>query len=216
MIFKKLLTRIIGSAMVATLPISTTPVAATESVINEDGRRTERTQVQNLLQSYQGGYIESRLDNLILLYMTGEFRPLQGCLWLFRMMLRCLIPCIHRHETKSYGTCWSFASMGAAEYDLINDGTVDKNVDFSELQLAYFAYNFVTDPLGGTAGDVAKYHNENGLSYLQRGGNFEYSSRRLAQWIGPVDRPWCHILRLTVHWKVAWMINMHTLTARLI
>lgn len=54
MIFKKLLTRIIGSAMVATLLISTTPVAATESVINEDGRRTERTQVQNLLQSYQG------------------------------------------------------------------------------------------------------------------------------------------------------------------
>ena len=32
-----------------------------------------------------------------------------------------------------------------------------------------------------------KLNNENGLSYLQRGGNFEYSSRRLAQWIGPVD-----------------------------
>lgn len=55
MIFKKLLTRITGSAMVAALLISTTPVAATESVINEDGRRTEMTQVQNLLQSYQGG-----------------------------------------------------------------------------------------------------------------------------------------------------------------
>jgi len=41
--------------MVATLLISTTQVAATESVINEDGRRTEMTQVQNLLQSYQGG-----------------------------------------------------------------------------------------------------------------------------------------------------------------
>ena len=71
MIFKKLLTRIIGSAMVATLLISTTPVAATESVINEDGRRTERTQVQNLLQSYQGGYIESELDNNTPVYDSG-------------------------------------------------------------------------------------------------------------------------------------------------
>lgn len=43
MIIKKLLTRITGSAMVATLLISTTPVAATESVINEDERRTEMT-----------------------------------------------------------------------------------------------------------------------------------------------------------------------------
>ena len=52
MIFKKLLTRITGSVMVAALLISTTPVAATESVISEGGRRTEMTQVQNLLQSY--------------------------------------------------------------------------------------------------------------------------------------------------------------------
>ena len=187
MIFKKLLTRIIGSAMVATLLISTTPVAATESVINEDGRRTERTQVQNLLQSYQGGYIESELDNNTPVYDSGisTFAELPLAFPDDASVFDTMYP--QARDQNPYGTCWSFASMGLAEYDLINDGTVDKNVDFSELQLAYFAYNFVTDPLGGTAGDVAKYHNENGLSYLQRGGNFEYSSRRLAQWIGPVD-----------------------------
>lgn len=77
MIFKKLLTRITGSAMVATLLISTTPVAATESVINEDGRRTEMTQVQNLLQSYQGGYIESELDNNRLRLQRQAIQPLR-------------------------------------------------------------------------------------------------------------------------------------------
>lgn len=88
-----------------------------------------------------------------------------------------------------YGTCWAFASTGLAEFDLINDGLASKDtVDFSELQLAYFAYNFVTDPLGGTEGDVARYYNDNATySYLDRGGNFEYSLRRLSQWIGVAD-----------------------------
>lgn len=187
MVFNKHLTRITGSAMVAALLISTTPVAATESVINEDGRRTEMTQTQNLLQSYQGGYIESELDSNTPVYDSGisTFAELPLAFPDDASVFDTMYP--QTRDQNPYGTCWSFASMGLAEYDLINDGTVDKNVDFSELQLAYFAYNFVTDPLGGTAGDVAKYYNENGLSYLQRGGNFEYSSRRLAQWIGPVD-----------------------------
>lgn len=88
-----------------------------------------------------------------------------------------------------YGTCWAFASTGLAEFDLINDSLASKDtVDFSELQLAYFAYNFVTDPLGGTEGDVARYYNDNATySYLDRGGNFEYSLRRLSQWIGVAD-----------------------------
>lgn len=72
---------------------------------------------------------------------------------------------------------------------LINDGLASKDtVDFSELQLVYFTYNFVTDPLGGTEGDVARYYNDNATySYLNRGGNFEYSLRRLSQWIGVAD-----------------------------
>ena len=87
-----------------------------------------------------------------------------------------------------YGTCWAFSSLGLAEYDLIMDGVADKNIDLSELQLAYFTYNFVIDPLGGTEGDTAKYYNENApYSYLNYGGNYLMASRRLGQWIGAVD-----------------------------
>lgn len=96
----------------------------------------------------------------------------------------------------SYGTCWSFASMGMAEFDMIEDKSYSKrygidsdkvkdSIDLSELQLVYFTYNFVTDPLGGTDGDIAKYYNENAVNnYLNAGGNYQMSSRRLMQWIG--------------------------------
>ena len=89
-------------------------------------------------------------------------------------------------DQNPYGTCWAFSALGLAEYDLINDGTVDRNIDLSELQLAYFTYNFVTDPLGGTAGDEAVYYNKNATdSYLNYGGNYEMAARRLGQWISP-------------------------------
>lgn len=89
-----------------------------------------------------------------------------------------------------YGTCWTFASMGLAEFDLINDGSVNQKVDLSELQLAYFTYNSVIDPLGGTRGDYSKYYVENSViegGYLNRGGNYSMASRRLNQWVGPVN-----------------------------
>ena len=86
-----------------------------------------------------------------------------------------------------YGTCWSFASMGLAEFDLINDGVVDSSIDLSELQLVYFLFNSVVDPLGGTEGDFTKYYNENTSTlYLDYGGNYELASRRLAQWVGAI------------------------------
>ncbi len=84
-----------------------------------------------------------------------------------------------------YGTCWAFSSIGLAEFDLINDGNFDKSIDLSELQLAYFTFNSVKDPLGGTEGDYAKYYNENtSTSYLNYGGNYEMAARRMAQWVG--------------------------------
>ena len=87
-----------------------------------------------------------------------------------------------------YGTCWAFSSIGLAEFDLINDGAFTAKNDLSELHLAYFTFNSVTDPLGGTAGDYTKYYNENGsYTYLNYGGNYEMASRRLAQWVGTVN-----------------------------
>ena len=87
-----------------------------------------------------------------------------------------------------YGTCWAVSSIGLAEFDLINDGYADRNIDLSELQLAYFTFNSVVDPLGGTEGDSAKYYNENATAnYLNYGGNYAMASRRLAQWVGAVN-----------------------------
>lgn len=96
-----------------------------------------------------------------------------------------------------YGTCWAFSALGLAEFDLINDNSsvvsnsfTKDSIDFSELQLVYFTYNFVTDPLGGTIGDSATYYKENSsekYGYLSRGGNYDIASRRLSQWIGVVD-----------------------------
>lgn len=74
------------------------------------------------------------------------------------------------------------------EFDLINKGQFTRNNDLSELQLAYFTFNNVQDPLGGTKGDTAKYYNENASNiYLNYGGNYEYSIRRLSQWISATN-----------------------------
>ena len=69
----------------------------------------------------------------------------------------------------------------------MKDGYATKDIDLSELQLAYFTYNFVTDSLGGTAGDTSSYANNESSNYLNKGGNFVYASRRLMQWISPTD-----------------------------
>lgn len=82
----------------------------------------------------------------------------------------------------NYGTCWAFAALGMMEFNLVNQGLADSSIDLSELQLSYFTYNFVTDPLGGTKGDVSNYGGS--PNYLARGGNYGYAARRLAQWIG--------------------------------
>ncbi|HOP10291.1 MAG TPA: C1 family peptidase [Oscillospiraceae bacterium] len=40
----------------------------------------------------------------------------------------------------SYGTCWSFASVGALESNLIMQGIADTSIDLSELHTAWYAY----------------------------------------------------------------------------
>ena len=83
-----------------------------------------------------------------------------------------------------YGTCWAFSTIGCAEFDVFNKGLANASVDLSELQLVYYTFNSVLDPLGGTAGDLARFHNSSGRNFLNYGGNYEYAARRLAQWSG--------------------------------
>ena len=71
----------------------------------------------------------------------------------------------------SYGTCWAFST-----------------------------YNFVQDPLGGTAGDTAHYYNENAsVNYLNYGGNYEMAVQRLGQWIGAVNESDVHMEMMEIY-----------------
>ena len=103
-------------------------------------------------------------------------------------------------DQNPYGTCWAFSSVGLAEFDAINDKICNQDVDLSELQLAYFTYNSVVDPLGGTKGDTAQFVTASGgTNYLNMGGNYQMASRRLAQWVGMVDETKVHIQRQKHH-----------------
>ncbi len=92
-----------------------------------------------------------------------------------------------------YGTCWAHTTIALAEISMLKKGLVDSDVDYSELHLAYYSYNSVVDPLGGTEGD----HNgmtDQGLNasdiadkFMERGGNLAYSENIIASWMGAAD-----------------------------
>lgn len=81
-----------------------------------------------------------------------------------------------------WGSCWAFATIAATESDAILKG-YDSNPDFSELHLAYFYYNRVTDPLNNTEGDknIASDY------YLNNGGDPGSAALELAGWTGIAD-----------------------------
>ncbi|MBR4457198.1 MAG: hypothetical protein IKS32_13425 [Solobacterium sp.] len=84
-----------------------------------------------------------------------------------------------------YGTCWSFANIGAIEADLIASKQADQTVDLSELQLAYFAMHNYSDPKGNHTGDSVKYSLFDGMDhYLNIGGNQFLASRYLTDMVG--------------------------------
>ncbi len=84
-----------------------------------------------------------------------------------------------------YNNCWAYSSMAMAEINLMKNGKAKDDVNLSELQLSYYTYNFVTDPLGGTAGDVNASKSTNGP--LNVGGNVIFSTNVLSNWIGAAD-----------------------------
>ncbi|OYP49895.1 hypothetical protein CG709_02725 [Lachnotalea glycerini] len=81
----------------------------------------------------------------------------------------------------SFGICWSFAALGAAEASMISKGLADKTIDLSELQLAYFFYHSAADPLGNTTGDKTQLLQGD---YLNIGGNSVFTTFTLAGWVG--------------------------------
>ena len=82
-----------------------------------------------------------------------------------------------------YGACWAVSAIALAEINLGRQGKIIKP-NLSEVQLAYFFYNWQTDPLGGTEGDANRGNFGPGENYLQAGGDLTYAGLVLATWTG--------------------------------
>ena len=192
---KKFLSLVLSAAMIlgVAVPVAAEPVSA--------GQGVEAEQQPIVENSITSGYILSDLDYNTPVYEPDEAVPYSDD-WGYSADetieskypangvsdIKAKYPSVRNQNP--FGTCWTFSSIGLAEFDLINDGAFDKNIDFSELHLAYYAYNSLLDPLGGTVGDYAKYYMNNTsvqYGYLNRGGNYLMAARRMGQWCGPVS-----------------------------
>ena len=91
-------------------------------------------------------------------------------------------------DQNPFGTCWAFSTMAAIESSMLRTGiTLGKtknNLDLSERHLAYFAYNTVADPLGGTTGDSTYCIGDEQYDYLDEGGYSTIAMLTLASWEG--------------------------------
>ena len=83
-----------------------------------------------------------------------------------------------------FGTCWSYGVISSAETSLLKQGYLKdaKEVDFSELQVAYGYYHRNVDDLYLTPVDTAKSGVSGNEGYLQAGGNTIMSAMYLSQW----------------------------------
>lgn len=95
-----------------------------------------------------------------------------------------------------FGTCWSFATMANAEFTQINKGGAAKNINYSEMNLAYGIYRTRTNPVVGNddaAGGVS--FNGTDTEMLNNGGNFRFASQYLSRGFGFVnesDQPYVY------------------------
>ncbi len=89
-------------------------------------------------------------------------------------------------DQNPYGTCWAFAYIALMEINLMKKGIYD-SPDLSELHLAYFAYNKVDDPLGGTEGDCNLSYYGDHSDVLYNGGNYSTAYMITSAWIGGSD-----------------------------
>lgn len=79
------------------------------------------------------------------------------------------------------GLCWAFASVAAMEAELVLNNGVDKSIDLSELQIAYYRRNMPLDPLGQT------YMMFSGTYNYFRLGKSEYVAGILGTGISPIE-----------------------------
>ena len=82
-----------------------------------------------------------------------------------------------------YATCWAHSAMALAEFYMINSGLAGKNVDYSDLHMAYWTYTQGTasDAAGDTKDKVIfNAASENGIdNILNNGGSLKFASETL-------------------------------------
>lgn len=88
-----------------------------------------------------------------------------------------------------WGTCWSFASISAAETSLINSGVASADINLSERHLAWFAYTSVTEDEVGEAQAGEGYHTDSTdpNAVFDNGGQVVYATGLFASGRGPVS-----------------------------
>ncbi|MBO4337926.1 MAG: C1 family peptidase, partial [Lachnospiraceae bacterium] len=94
-----------------------------------------------------------------------------------------------------YGSCWAHSAVSLAEFYMINhglsdsEGLVGNDVNYSELQLAYFCYHQTPDNVTGDTEDRITYDNNAGekKSFLDFGGNLNFAAQSLMRFNGVVN-----------------------------
>lgn len=91
-----------------------------------------------------------------------------------------------------YGTCWAHSAVALTEFYMLKKGlrdsygdVVNKDVNYSELQLAYFCYHNSPNPLLDT-GDSITFGNGNN-SFLDFGGNLGFAAQSMIRYSGITD-----------------------------
>ena len=161
----------------------------TETDASEEEESDAEPQVVPAPFDVSGDYIMNDVDRNVPAYYGGisTYQALPSAYPGSIDYLEAKYPALRKKGAYSLGN--AFTAIGLAEFDLINDGTYTKDIDLSELQLAYFVYNkTMPDPLGGTVGDYSRFYNERtDKNYLNRGSNLVFVARRWSQWVGVVN-----------------------------
>lgn len=88
-------------------------------------------------------------------------------------------------DQNPWGTCWSFATIGALESSLLSQG-IYETVDLSEYHFLNYNYQSVIDPLQGTKEDSVAYNGAMS-TFLEEGGSISVGFHSLANWMGGVE-----------------------------
>ncbi|MBR4573610.1 MAG: hypothetical protein IKO16_01755 [Lachnospiraceae bacterium] len=85
-----------------------------------------------------------------------------------------------------YGTCWAHAATALAELSMLSHDFSERDINYSELHLAYSTYHDGTVPTMGDTGDKIVVP-ENGDTFLFSGGDVAFAAQTLMRRRGMVD-----------------------------